>query len=683
MATHDELSSTERLLNVIKEPTRGDERSADRPADSPPRRRGFSLRPFPSGKGITVGIDIGYTDLKLVKIRQVSAGQWKLIDYLSLPFNADAPKGSPEFPRFLHSALQGFGAVSKKIQVWCSMSAARVEVSHIRIPKVPKKQIPNVVYFTVKRENSLDEETQFLDFEVQGEVMASGVPKLRVLYYTAPRKEVDDIRRLFSRAGLHLTGVSIGPFANQNLIRTNWVPTANETSGSLYIGRDWSRIDIFSEEGFLVLTRGIKAGMNSMVESLMEEFNERGNQIPGPVEPSERSGESGEPDSTEITFAGLDNERPAPIEIDMASISLVPEGEEDAGDAGEVLPEVDFEEPLPAESAQPREPVVIDFEQAGKILKSLNPEAPQLTGDEPGFELTEHEKFEMALPAVDRLVRQLERTFGHYTETLGMERVRKIFISGGIDGYRPLVDYVGDQLGLARDSIDPLDPQNPSLGDVVPPESMGERLSYTLATGLALADNSRTPNLIFPYEEKQKVVRVNRFNNLIFVVFLFMLAVSGGYYLWQERLADKKQSAITGLRAEASRYGTRVSKAEVLKLMAAVNKNQADIKRTCARYGGVAVIGELSLRTPPHMRLLTVRGSFGPVSPNAEKPPPKTMVIEGFILGDPKKFEPNLGGYLVKLESSPLMSSAVVQKTEVVQYHDEEALRFTLKVDLT
>ena len=45
------------------------------------------------------------------------------------------------------------------------------------------------------------------------------------------------------------------------------------TIASLFIGTDFSRIDIYSE-GNLVMTRDIRAGLNSLVDALAEGFNE-------------------------------------------------------------------------------------------------------------------------------------------------------------------------------------------------------------------------------------------------------------------------------------------------------------------------------------------------------------------------------------------------------------------------
>ena len=89
--------------------------------------------------------------------------------------------------------------------------------------------------------------------------------------YTAPKQEIKDLKDLFSKAGFPLTGISIVPFALQSLLRTGRIKTDESHISSLYIGRDWSRIDIFSE-GCLVLSRGIKAGVKTMLEALRTEI---------------------------------------------------------------------------------------------------------------------------------------------------------------------------------------------------------------------------------------------------------------------------------------------------------------------------------------------------------------------------------------------------------------------------
>ncbi len=61
--------------------------------------------PFSIRKKITVGIDIGSKNLRLVKIRRTSEQHKEMIDYLKIPFEADKPESkdniAPFFPQII------------------------------------------------------------------------------------------------------------------------------------------------------------------------------------------------------------------------------------------------------------------------------------------------------------------------------------------------------------------------------------------------------------------------------------------------------------------------------------------------------------------------------------------------------------------------------------------------------
>ena len=223
---------------------------------------------------LTVGVDIGHQALQMVKVEEVAADQWKLVDFRLVPIPATIARGTHEFTNFLKSEMGKFCGTAKGIQIWNLMSSSKVDVRFIKIPKVPRKQLENAVYWTAKRELSFEDMDTILDFEVQSDLVEQGVKKTSVMVYTAPRSEVESVVELFADAGYQLSGLTIAPFAIQNLFRTKWMPTYGETLASLYLGREGARIDIYSR-GSLILTRDIKTGMNSMVESLVENYIDR------------------------------------------------------------------------------------------------------------------------------------------------------------------------------------------------------------------------------------------------------------------------------------------------------------------------------------------------------------------------------------------------------------------------
>ena len=629
MSRRDDISSTERLLDVI----RGDKPAVSEPAEdlskpvSPKRRSPVLRKIWPAGKGITVGVDFAYTNLKLVKIKQTSENQWKLLGCTDVPFDPEIPKESPEFSRFLKGTLSKFAGASGKFDIWCLMSSAQMEIRHIRIPKVPKKQIANAVYWTFKREVDFDESENILDFEVIGDISEEGVQKIAATVYTAPKQEIKQLKDLFSRSGFPLTGISIGPFASQNLLRTGWMETGDKTVASLYVGRNWSRIDIFSS-GNLVLARGIKAGMNSMMESILDDVNESQNEI---------------------------------------SIELVEEGNASA--------------PVTVDREGP-----IDMEQAKRILSSLSPDSRPLTEDEPGFYLKDEGIFRMILPALERLARQVERSFEYCALNLGTDRVGRIFIAGQIHIFtKPVLDYISEQVGVPCDINDLLRPGEAFLEGVLTPDRISERIAFGPAVGMALSSRSRTPNVIFTHKEKDKLESVTRTNRLYFIVFLFMIAICTGVFYWQGQEVEKRKAKISGLEQALEKYNPRLNKDLILQWAGKANKKSHELKAYGREYLLMATISELSHMTPSDIRLLSFTAELGSGTKDNKKNKkcsPKILLLEGIIYGEPTKLDDSLATYLMELEGSPLFSELTVNKIATEDFENKKVLHFWMRLNL-
>ncbi len=630
LSQNDEISSTEKLLEAI----RGNDPAPKTPAVSTlsPITSGFKsylANIIPSKEPITVGVDIGYTDLRLVKIKQLSGQKWQLLDFKRVPFNFDLSEETPEFDDFLKSALTKFCGPSKELKIWSIMSAVRAEVRYFLIPKVAKKQIEKTVYWKLKREAGFDEKETIFDFRVQDEVIEKGVAKIVVIAYTAPKQEVEETKNLFLRIGFPLAGISIAPFAIQNLLKSGWMPASDQTVTNLHIAHDWSRIDIFLN-GNLVMTRGIKTGVNSMIESLMERFNESKKEF-----------------SLELT-GELTGEKERPLA-----------GGFDAG-------------------------ATMDIGQARKVLFSLNPDSPPLTEEDIGFQLKKEEILEMISPAVGRLVRQVERTFEYYTTTFKVESVGKIYNSGGVHFYGPLIDYIGEKLGIDMETNDPFDPAKTSfLGAMTPPESVFNRAPFVLAVGMALSDNIRTPNFIFTHKDKKKHASITRIKQCIFVAFMLIISISVGSFWWLVSSGEQKKAELARLNQQLDQYGPRVNKDSILQMAARLKKKHQSLKEYSEKLLVIAAIGELSAMSPSNIRLLNITADLGSVSANKSGDAEKRLVVDGIILGKSEMFETSLVGYVMRLEGSPIFSAPAVKKGAIGSYGEEgDVLHFTIELKL-
>jgi len=625
LAKHDEISSTERLLDLIREKGETDPDSPDiSPSLLPAREYSSSIKKVLSfKKSITVGVDIGYNDLKLVEINRISDKKQELMNILRVPFESDITRDSPQFPFFLKSALHHFCEASTKVEIWSAISSANVDTRYLRIPKVPKKQVANAIYWTYRKEISINDKNQIFDFEILGEIIEDGVRKIEVLSYSAPKQEINELKRLFSKIGYPLTGISIVPFALQNLFRTNWIKTDGKNICTLFIGRDWSRIAIFSK-GNLVLSRDIKAGMKSMVEAIREKLDEN---------LTELSGES---------VGVKDTEK------------------------GKAL-----YERLEAQT-----------DQAQEIFYDLVKEPSSLTAKGAGLEFNEEGVFEIILPALERVVRQVERTLEHFYLNFGDEVVSKVFISGQASAQKRMFEYIKDQLGLPIETIDPFSPELLLSSAISIPESESERGGFVPAMGMALSNNSLTPNFIFTHKDKEKFSLIRRINYSIFAAFLFLISIGVGVTFWQDHHFDQKKTEIAQLQRGLDSYGPLMNQDLILKAVAQTNRKMKTLREFGHKYQIMAVISEISEITPSNIRLLSIDAVSGGLMEKKDESRKKTLVLEGIVLGDRLTFEASLAGYLVRLKNSSILGKPNINRRSFEFIGDKEVLRFTVQIDL-
>ena len=430
MAKQDEISSTEKLLDLIRgKSVKDSDSSAVPPPQATAAATKFSyLKALAFKRKIVVGVDIGPQNLRLVKISRSADKQQELLECLRVPIDPIIPRKNPRFHHFLKSVLDKFCDSLETTEIWSAIPSANVETRYLRIPKVPKKQMFKAVFWTYKKDISFDEQNDIFDYEILNDIVEDGVPKTEVMAYSAPKREVDELKNIFSKSGYPLTGVSIIPFALQNLFKTEWLSNGKNVC-SLFVGSDWSRIAVYSS-GNLVLSRGIKAGIQSMVEAIREEI--AGNH-PGKPQPA------------------VDDDH---------------------------LPELEsYDENYDS-----------DTDPALKLLRGFIDDTLPLTAEE-ALDTNTEGLFGTIQPALDRVIRQVERTLRHYTLTFGDVGIGKVYISGKISANQQVVNYIGEQLGLPVENLDPFASPNYISADFVKPEPESERGAFVPAVGIALSSN--------------------------------------------------------------------------------------------------------------------------------------------------------------------------------------------------
>jgi len=593
----DPITSTERLLDVIRGKSDG---TGIQQAPQPERpiviKASKSVRPKTktNSQSITVGIDIGFKNLNLVKAAG-SAHKWKILEYKSTPIPADIEKGSDEFNTFLKSAVVPFCSGAKRTETWAIMSAAEVEVRLIRIPKVPAKNLEAAVFWTLKKEGAINIKESFLDYEVRGQINDSGNEKLDVMCYSAPLADVEGARKIFSSIGVQLTGASIVPFAVQNIFLNNVMPLPEKQIACLFIGNNYSRIDLYTDKK-LIMTRDIKTGINSIVETLMEDINSR----------TGEGGKCSHGEARQILFA---------------------------------------------------------FTQSSNNPVVLAEGLP-----------VEREKIDIIVaPVLDRIVRQMERTFEHFSSTLGYDRVEKIYISSVMPVSEAMVDYCGAQLGIECSVFDPLE-------QVLETSTFDERNSFIPALGIAMSDNAYTPNFLHSSGDKKKAAYVVKFNKAILTGFIVLLLACSAAFAYEWLDIGHKKAELARLEQQMEKSSPLVNKGTFLLIATAAKQKQQDYLELSRRYRGMALIGELSALTPESVRLTGLSADLAEKSKGDAVKAENTSVVEGIINGNENMLQTLLASYVLKLRSSPMFSEVNVSASKIESSKQGAFLTFALNL---
>jgi hypothetical protein len=271
---NNDINSTEKLLNVIrgkdKESFSALEKQKVSLSEKKPAKKIKFILPkrFLDKKVYTVGVDISREFICLVKTAKDSGGRPILVDQKVIKYSQQPSNDLSGFNTLLKSSLITFCGSVASCNIWTKISANDVNVYFIKVPRVPKKQLENVIYWTAKKEGFIDETKSIFDFELQGEIVDQDKPKYSVMVYTAPKTSIEEITTLFSDMGITLAGITTVPFAIQNIFRSKWIPETEEIFASLFIGNNFCRIDLYKKEN-LVMSRGFKTGSsNSMLEAI-------------------------------------------------------------------------------------------------------------------------------------------------------------------------------------------------------------------------------------------------------------------------------------------------------------------------------------------------------------------------------------------------------------------------------
>jgi len=319
----------------------------------------------------------------------------------------------------------------------------------------------------------------------------------------------------------------------------------------------------------------------------------------------------------------------------------------------------------------------VSLEEARKILFSLGFDFEPLTPEDAGYHLSENEIFDMLLPALQRLLRQTERTLSHLRET----HVEKIYISGELSSCGTVLEYLLEQIGVDMQIINPFDTHLGSV-EVESPDSFSDRALYATVTGLALSDRSYTPNLLYAYDEKQKESNISRMNNIVFVGFMMLVVVSFLFYGWQNYYLHRLTGQQKQLTQEFESYQPMLDEGLIKEMALEATRKASLQKEISQQYLALALISDVLTLTSPQVRLTAVDIELGPPVVGKEKERTQEVLIEGVVSGAPDQHESLLTGYMKSLATSSFFSDIALTGSRVRPHEGTSVMSFDLELDI-
>lgn len=174
-------------------------------------------------------------------------------------------KNNGKFQSWLNKIIKGVEKEFSRPFFWLLISSKYVETFYFTIPKVNKSKIENLIFLALKKESKGKVTKNIYDYSIIGEKKQGDVEQLEVFAYVVEKAQLEEMAEFAKKLNLEPLGISAYHLALSNLFKNNGAV------GHLFLGTDWSRIDIY-KGGYLVFNRNIKTGFVSFANEIIEKI---------------------------------------------------------------------------------------------------------------------------------------------------------------------------------------------------------------------------------------------------------------------------------------------------------------------------------------------------------------------------------------------------------------------------
>ncbi|MDB4382109.1 pilus assembly protein PilM [Akkermansiaceae bacterium] len=218
----------------------------------------------------TVGIEIGYGTIYMVKLKKASEGGLFAEKWKTFEFDPSLKIESSGFATVLKNALKKFCGSSKELEIWAMPKLDKARIHHIKIPNVAPEGLPGAVYWGLQREDAFLEDETVVDFQIEEGEETSAT--LNITGALIERECVQDVQQAFSQTGYLLSGIGLPLLALRNLVNLHDDEKPEAPVLVCQLGQLSTTVSVLLEKR-LVFTRNIPLGLQSLAETLVKEYD--------------------------------------------------------------------------------------------------------------------------------------------------------------------------------------------------------------------------------------------------------------------------------------------------------------------------------------------------------------------------------------------------------------------------
>lgn len=293
---------------------------------------------------------------------------------------------------------------------------------------------------------------------------------------------------------------------------------------------------------------------------------------------------------------------------------------------------------------------------------------------------------EMAV--IDRLSRQLMRTFEYCSTTFKIPPVCKIFTSGEHTVNKPVLKAIEYRANIPCAVLEPFSNQSihRAIGGA---NATGPHL--LVATGLSLSEKQTTANFLFTHADRLEERTSNRINSVIAIATICLTIGCGIFFSLQYKQLLNKRSTAEALRTElANRYQVEPrsrSNDYTNQSIQKISQFHQENKLKVDRFKTVIMIRELTKKTSPEITFTDLTLELDPkanesrIQQNVQSQ--GLIQLNGYINAPPEEQEFFLMNFLKSLASLDLLGEPDLQSKEVTRLNGKSVLLFEINLKTT